>query len=119
MHQTFFKESLCLECSGLLSAYSNYFKTLFYEVCGDEFLRLLKAIYPPFNDADVNPNNVEGLLRLADRYQVKAVSIDASNTSKSVPLVKFLCKTSCCTHKIMVCRNCWGTASMNTSQSTM
>uniref|UniRef100_A0A915DGZ8 BTB domain-containing protein n=1 Tax=Ditylenchus dipsaci TaxID=166011 RepID=A0A915DGZ8_9BILA len=53
---------------GLLSAYSNYFKTLFFE-----FLTLLKVIYPPFNDADVNPDNVESLLRLADCYHVKSV----------------------------------------------
>uniref|UniRef100_A0A915DHK7 BTB domain-containing protein n=1 Tax=Ditylenchus dipsaci TaxID=166011 RepID=A0A915DHK7_9BILA len=71
----------------LLAAYSNYFKTLFFgefceknqdeiklkDVSAEEFLHLLKTVYPPFDEADVNQNNVESLLRLADFYQVKAV----------------------------------------------
>uniref|UniRef100_A0A915DFG2 BTB domain-containing protein n=1 Tax=Ditylenchus dipsaci TaxID=166011 RepID=A0A915DFG2_9BILA len=66
----------------LLSAYSNFFKTLFFgefrekdqdeielkEVCAEQFLHLLKVVYPPLNDTDVNQNNVESLLRLAERY---------------------------------------------------
>uniref|UniRef100_A0A915D619 BTB domain-containing protein n=1 Tax=Ditylenchus dipsaci TaxID=166011 RepID=A0A915D619_9BILA len=72
---------------GLLAAYSNYFKTLFFgefrekyqdqielkETCAKEFLYLLKVIYPPFSDADVNQNSLESLLRLADFYQMKVV----------------------------------------------
>uniref|UniRef100_A0A915DJY3 BTB domain-containing protein n=1 Tax=Ditylenchus dipsaci TaxID=166011 RepID=A0A915DJY3_9BILA len=77
-----------------------YFKTLFFgefrerdqdeielkEVCAEEFLHLLKVLYPPFNDDDIDSKNVEGLLRLADRYQVKAVSHRCSQYLKKCAL---------------------------------
>uniref|UniRef100_A0A915DKI4 BTB domain-containing protein n=1 Tax=Ditylenchus dipsaci TaxID=166011 RepID=A0A915DKI4_9BILA len=43
------------------------------DLFAEEFLHLLKVIYPPFDDADVTPNNVGSLLRLSDCYLVKAV----------------------------------------------
>uniref|UniRef100_A0A915D5Z2 BTB domain-containing protein n=1 Tax=Ditylenchus dipsaci TaxID=166011 RepID=A0A915D5Z2_9BILA len=93
----------------LLSAYSNYFKTLLFgefrekdqdeiemkDVSAEEFIHLLKVIYPPFDDADVNSNNVGSLLRLADYYQVKAVSDRCSKYLRKcaiseVPLIEKL-----------------------------
>uniref|UniRef100_A0A915DAS4 BTB domain-containing protein n=1 Tax=Ditylenchus dipsaci TaxID=166011 RepID=A0A915DAS4_9BILA len=73
---------------GLLSAYSSYFKVLFFgqfceknqdevelkEVKAIEFLHLLKAIYPAVaENLGWIRENVECLLRLSDLYQVKAV----------------------------------------------
>uniref|UniRef100_A0A915DJT7 Uncharacterized protein n=1 Tax=Ditylenchus dipsaci TaxID=166011 RepID=A0A915DJT7_9BILA len=87
------------------------------EVFAEEFLHLLKVIYPPFDDADVTPNNVEILRCLADRYQVKLSCIGVRNTPKSVRLANFPWEKSWCTHKIIIFWSCWSTALTNARQS--
>uniref|UniRef100_A0A915CP05 Uncharacterized protein n=1 Tax=Ditylenchus dipsaci TaxID=166011 RepID=A0A915CP05_9BILA len=71
------------------------------EVGAEEFLHLLKTIYPPPNDADVNPNNVGACCIWLIDIRSKLSLIDARNTSKSVPLAKFPWDRSFCTHEII------------------
>uniref|UniRef100_A0A915CVM8 BTB domain-containing protein n=1 Tax=Ditylenchus dipsaci TaxID=166011 RepID=A0A915CVM8_9BILA len=118
---------------GLLSAYSNYFKTLFFgefceksqdeieleEVCADEFLRLLRVIYPPFNDGDVNKKKVESLLRLADCYQMKAVLDRCSQYLKKCPISEVSLQDKLLYAQIIVFRICWSTASRNARHSML